>query len=404
MSICFRYTEILEFDRYMKSNSTGTINVNLSDIDALEELFTVRDLFEFTPDVGKSLTNCGVQTVYAMNELSSGAERGQIFKIVKFYMQEYICYHYSFRRVEPLIYKNAARALRHINTIYYLTLNRDLFNNVTTFKAIMHTDNIPDIDADLAPPLVRVVNQEEPLETTNLYELTYFYVITRRMSPPYDTNCVNYSTLPGKYEDRWNCIDDCVIQQMTKKFDRVPFSNVVHREWPFKHVSNREVQNASFAAQIQAIEDHCEVACKRNDCLSTYLSTSVAISSNEQFKIIANIPNSPSFEIRYTEDMTLTSYIIFVCSCFNTWFGVSALSANPCPLILRIVNRRHRGKSAGMSGQASLSRQTGQNTLFEQVNHLKDGLVTPMKSFELENFVYVEPNHRGQSRGSRKRN
>lgn len=47
---------------------------------------------------------------------------------------------------------------------------------------------------------------------------------------------------------------------------------------------------------------------------------------------IVAVPREPSYKINFQIKLTVTEFIIYVLSCFGTWFGLSVVSLNPFAL------------------------------------------------------------------------
>ncbi|KAI1285804.1 hypothetical protein HDE_11644 [Halotydeus destructor] len=337
---------MFELDRYVKAKNVK-LNLTNMEEEEIQEQFTIDEIFEFTPKTESILESCGLRNEYSIDLLGK-ASCSERFKISKLYLQDFICYHFQYYHQRSMLYKHAAHANTQINTMYYLTLNLDALAKVTHFKAILHTDPLPDIDADMAPPISRTISYTDE-DSENLFSIVYFYVQTARLPAPYTTDCVNYTELDSSIEDQFNCFDNCFLEQVLSHVDKIPFRVIVQRPYDKKHINSKDLLNQSVTSRLHDAEQLCNYKCRRPDCLNTYLSTYVSVSADDQFTIVVNIPNAPCFEITTFASMSFMVYLVFVCGCINIWFGLSAMTIDPV-LVGKNIYQKYFSSSGGKQG------------------------------------------------------
>ncbi|KAI1290591.1 hypothetical protein HDE_07964 [Halotydeus destructor] len=369
LTLCLRFSEIIDRPKYLRD-----FHLKYVDDKVLDANLTIEEYFKYTPDPFDIIVNCGVRREFIMDRMSQLQCRSQL-QIEKRYVQEYVCYH--IRWTDPVIfeYQTAARALTHTNEMYYIHFNKTRLSQVTNFKAILHYGKIPDKAADLAPPIIRVIDDVNN-RTSNIFEIDYYFVRSTRLPLPYDSECLNYTEFNANYEDQFAAIDACLINRTLEALDKVPFTTMVTNPYPKRHVSNIDIKNATTMNEVKKVENYCESTISRNDCESVYLSCDTSISPGQVFRITATVPNSPCYDVDFTVVLSLTAYIIFICSCLNIWYGLSAISSDPLPL----VNSVRRAMAKPRQNVREASPPTGRMTYVSGYYRLGQG-VRPRRTF-----------------------
>jgi hypothetical protein len=77
---------------------------------------------------------------------------------------------------------------------------------------------IPDINLEF---LIHDRNLLPSLTLTDYAAGDYFATKVKRLSPPYDSNCFDYENSKS-FKSRGQCINDCVLKQILKKYDCIP--------------------------------------------------------------------------------------------------------------------------------------------------------------------------------------
>ena len=197
----------------------------------------------------------------------------------------------------------------------------------------MHVDNLPDVDADLAAPLAREIDEVSGT-TDNRFSITYYYVDIVRLPPPYPAKCMIYAGMDHKIEDQYSCLDVCIINATIAKLRKVPFTQVVTERYDLHHVTVSDIRNQTFWNALYALEQECTEKCKRPDCRNIFMATDVASSAFRTFRLIVNVPNEPSYDIEFLPGFTFLSVLIYITSSVSTWLGLSIVGMNPVDLFL----------------------------------------------------------------------
>ncbi|KAI1286212.1 hypothetical protein HDE_11062 [Halotydeus destructor] len=329
LTLCLRFNEIINWKQYLIDFPMSQV-----DDDYLDSNLTIKEYFKYSPEPLDLLVDCSVRRSFVMEHLTGSQCRSQL-EITKRYVQRYLCY--LFRWIEPTVfrYQDASRAMTHINAMYYLNLDTVLLQRVTKFKAILHYGRLPDTAADLAPPITRVID-DVTNRTSNSFAIDYYYVKTKRLALPYDSKCLNYTAINANYEDQYEAIDACTINKTLEASDKVPFTTMICFPYDKLHISETDLRNNSLMNVVRKVEDICETTLSRVDCEDTYLSCDTTVSIAPKFRITATVPQSPCFDVEYTEVLSLTEYIAFISSCLNIWYGLSVIGSDPLPIVVSL--------------------------------------------------------------------
>ncbi|KAI1286215.1 hypothetical protein HDE_11067 [Halotydeus destructor] len=313
LALCLRYAEILDKEQYIRD-----FNMRSIDFAFLDANLTIEEYFKYTPEPFELIENCGVRRNFLMDIMNVSQCRTQL-RVTKTYVQQYVCYLISWRYPAFFKYQAASRALTHTNEMYFINFNTTRLRQVRKFNAILHYGKLPDKDADLATPITRVIDDVNN-RTSNVFEIDYFYVRNTRLPLPYDTECINYTALGAHYEDQLEAIAICNINNTLEALDKVPFTNMISTPYQKRHISNKDILNKTVMNQVEKVEDDCERRFARADCRGVYLSCETSISAGQTFRITATVPNSSCYDVATTVVLTLSAYLIFVCSCLNICF------------------------------------------------------------------------------------
>ena len=93
VAICIRYWNIIDYDRLSKDvNQKVGVKKRLSDRLAAEEMLTVAQVFNYTPDPVFTIHHCAYRPDRWKLERADHRECNQVFSVSKFFMQEFMCY------------------------------------------------------------------------------------------------------------------------------------------------------------------------------------------------------------------------------------------------------------------------------------------------------------------------
>lgn len=350
LSLCFKYIEIFDLERYNRIHGPTDGQPlfrktdNLTNVQYLQTLFTVRQLFEFTPSEENVLSECIVRNpgYYSYRRLFE-SNCSNMFEVSKFFIQEFICYRFKLIINDGQHqFRNPAYALTYPNSLFILTLNTTNFMESDSIKAIVHaSESYPTRSVAFSPVIFREYNRTTKQADFNYFDLTYMYIVHDRLPYPYTTDCRDYSS--DKLDNRLACVNNCLRDACIAAFNKIPFTVITSTPDDIKPISPLDIANETFSVQLRAIEKECIGKCSKMDCNERYAVTKVTSQpDNGEIQFVVNVPREPSYRVSYRAIMKMVEFLTYVFSCVGTWFGLSVISLSPPHLITQLKRRQRR--------------------------------------------------------------
>lgn len=321
VSFCPRYLDIFDYSRYNKDMNTS-IEPNLlrlSKIIHLQSLFTIADIFNYTPPIAHMFATCYIRQQHSYSyDTHRGQDCHSVFKVEKFYHQEFVCFMFTVKNLDRVHFKKSAFAINFPGVFYIVELNLDLFGQVNFIKAIINRSFLPERSSAFAPVFIRKFPSKRDAKF-NYFRINYYMVTQIRLPYPYSTDCIDYSKQFGlKSSD--NCFNLCLYNKTVARFDLVPFSTVNLDPVNLKHINYYHFQNMTFRSLYHSTEMECEEKCRRLDCNATYSVTQVISEPFEKyFRFSADTPRESSFLIVYSPQVDMNEFLVFLLSCMGSW-------------------------------------------------------------------------------------
>lgn len=190
-------------------------------------------------------------------------------------------------------------------------------------------------------PDMRKRSLRKILPINRLIALTYQLYQTYLLTPPYETDCFNYSTSGSRWESQAHCFETCFNETAFKRFGLV--SPSIPTSEPSNHTRFR-----SWLPEYRKYEERCRIKCPMKDCrYNDFIPVilSAGDSFNPEFRLHAT--NHPLIRQTALAKMDLTEYVTFVLSCISFWFGFS-----PLGFLLRVRTVGRNGKrEVGRNGK-----------------------------------------------------
>lgn len=339
-SFCVRYTDVFDLKSFEPSASENPsekpTDSNDEDIRALQKKVTIEDIFKYTPNVEELWIRCLSRKVRDYNVISTNSsECNTLFKIRKFYVQEYICYNFHQTKSENATYefRNIAFSLAFPGVFYGILLqNNGSFGKAEYCRAVIHsTHGLPTDSLSLSPGFYRKWDHEKKQAKYNNFQVSYYQLFKKLMRYPFQTNCRDYDS--EGLSNQNDCVNSCMNVSTVKIFNKIPFSIFQAHPIPLQHINTGDLENDTFADLLMKVEDDCFGQCQQLDCDDSYTLSQILkeekANGGEGLSFMVNAPRQPSFTVSHRPLMPVTDYLVYVLSCFGTWFGLSVLSLNP---------------------------------------------------------------------------
>lgn len=341
VTFCPRYIEAFNLTHLRQlPEIIGHVNEsNFYSIDVLGKYLTIEQIFDLTPKPDDLLTTskCSYHLPNSTYLTVNGKCRS-MFKLKKAYKESYMCYAINFLENDTFSLKHLANTLDQSQAFYVVVINETFFTNSRIMMIRMHSKGT--LARGLTSSFVQIDRQFVRHQRTGqlyvnqkYFTLTYSRLLSKRLPAPYITNCYNYSN--DNLESSKHCYERCLTNKTIVNFGKVPFTGIIDKPLPFKHMLIDDIRNVTFSNQLTKLEIDCRSLCSRPDCVEeTFLpklSSSLPGIWGIYFRLA--IPNEPDIVANSEPLITTIDYVTYILSCFSFWFSAS-------PLQLYIVSTR----------------------------------------------------------------
>ena len=327
LAVCTHFTAL-----FLKDPAPMTIE----QLTNMSKQYTVADLFINSPAAHDSLAGCAIRShtnPYLMQWMMK-EECLTVFEIRRFYMQEYLCYQYRWRKETYIVNEQVSHSLLYRNVLYILSLSERMSRMYIVLPILFPDDN-PTWSRMLAPKVMRRGSELMSSETvSNMYEITYTHFEFHLLPLPYRTRCIAFK---GTYD----CASQCLINHMVKQFDKLPFSELIFESDPRAnrhHFNQEDLSNKTARAALQKAVRSCEGRCHSDGCVSSKYSSRINSELRPEHKNIrffVMIPDMPATKIFHEPKIYPVEFVVILLSCFGTWYGMSVIAFNPFDLRMR---------------------------------------------------------------------
>lgn len=289
-----------------------------------KNLLTIKDIFDLTAKPEDTIDHCYRRSADMLSfDFGNSSQCNQDFRIMKYYMQENICYRYSLKSIEYFSFFTVAHSEIYIQNVYTIRV-KDIPPSLLMFIFLDLGDyNLPLLSRTFGKSISRDQDTSEP----NIFKVFYQENIVHRLSPPYDTMCTDDPVM-----EVHECRRLCHIREM-KAINRFPSSEMTAEPIVMRHLTLEDMFNETIRKTVNETHAKCENLCTRLKCTSRYATTSVDSYSEKYFKnmtvFYVHIPDSPSNEVTFKALVDLLDFVTYISGSIGTWFGISIASLNP---------------------------------------------------------------------------
>lgn len=324
LSLCARARDVFDLAAFSKAKRAKVwIQGNEIRIDGRKKRATIKDYFDFTPDGKDLIDECAVRQPLSYSH--DGMDRvgcNKMFQIEKFFIQEYICYKFHVKTYENDTYyfDHLAFARSFSGMFFAIFLKPQFYTKIFIFKASIHSN--------AQFPELSIVSTETIFQTENgshynpaSYNLDFFKYFIFNLPAPFKTDCLNYHSIG--YKSQRDCFVKCLQKQTIKHFNKVSFVGI-SQSIDYETINDTDNNNRTFAKFLHQLEVACDRNCSKRNCILDRYITETHIyqfKRNTRFKV--EIPKQPSFKVRYSQKLDRTEFLVYMFSCFGTWFGLS---------------------------------------------------------------------------------
>lgn len=343
LSTCFKYAQILDYDRHIKLDGIDLKRENISETQSeiLEQEITIKEIFALTPNISEASQSCRVKLPqrYEVRQGVNSSECSDLFDIKKFFFVEYICYRYQYIKMPNTFHFDELAYTPKLTGMIFEVTPGEKFKDYRSGKFVIHTENSFPVNAI---GTAHSLNRPDRLTNETLSDLTYFLSYFKlektRLPPPMSTDCLDYERVFG-VQSRGSCRQSCIHNKSVEILDRIPFTSIELTPTDMRSVSYRDIADEHIRFSLFKFYNECSELCHRKDCneRSTFNTINYVRSSNLRIRVM--IPREPWFHITYKTIIAKTEYIIYMLSSVGTWFGLSAINLNPISILAKISER-----------------------------------------------------------------
>lgn len=305
LAVCFPREELIDIKKVRNSSR-----------------ITVREFFDYTPGSSsfKSITyrRRGNYLLKNVSDIQSVAS------IDKFLVEDWLCNRFIWKNETPVDHITFDRSIMSPGVLYSLSMDPSQISAATRVKVIPFYGNYP----LLSRTYTGFAEIKGKSSNNNLFSVKSSLINIFLLPSPHDTHCKYASNI-----NKW-CRDSCITRKTIHAFGKQPFQLVTHQASDLEMMSQKDLeQNQTLTSQLYDIHDQCvtglchDMPCKF-DFLTTIFHQSHASTAND-FRITVLSDTEPEKRLTSQPKLVLVEYIVYICSCFGIWFGLSVIQLNP---------------------------------------------------------------------------
>ena len=408
VSICLKYSEILNLDSY-RLRMSSRIDENLNFVSSnfsittddvnYDAPLTIAEIFDMSPSTEDTIGFCAsrmsknpFEFVMYGSWWKNLAKCKEIFNVTKYYYLDYMCYKYVNTELDGLKFNYGTISVSPLISSFLYGFN---FNtNLTTanmLKVVLHEskDQLPYKSLMISSVEDRGLNATTGQARRNKFVSSFRVMTEDRLPAPYDSNCFNYSAIG--FDSMIDCREECARNRTVDLMGKLPFSRIQKEPIEMKHISYIDLRVADTRKLINQIDRNCARKCRNTDCNKRIMMTETAVEmGNKQFEafgIWILIPKSPYIKVTFSPIMSFVEFLTFCMSTLSTWVGLSIFDFNP-----HHVNKLWGKVKSGGLEQTSLKSKSGQDE-DEDIKRLMSKtakLGSRLKNIELMHPIYEE--------------
>ncbi|KAI1285034.1 hypothetical protein HDE_12253 [Halotydeus destructor] len=400
-SVCWRYADIVDISIVKERANKTDMPLKSNMITEIQTLVTLESLFEASPSIHNLFDKCTLR--FPGQRLIRdyfGRDCNHIFKVNRFYVQEYVCYRMQPRLNSSSIsyrYVDVASSMSSPGMSFEMGFNMSEFDNAILLVPIIHrTETFPDVSIFFAPQLLRL--SEKRKDKKNFFHLSHSHIGNHLLMAPYQTDC-SYYTMPNLvFPRKQACYSDCLINLSLSEFSKFPFSVIIPENTLFdsnhKIVTNPDVQNETIGKKMASFEILCRQKCSKPNCEEIFTLTEQQVTGSRDDSIYFRIdlPRQPNFSVHHHPRVVFNEFALYILSCLGTWLGISVFALNPVNVIRKVKQLvRHKSELVTHSEMAARSRSNTNEILYDnRVPPVLEKIRNDIRLIKMENSTQNE--------------
>jgi hypothetical protein len=168
-----------------------------------------------------------------------------------------------------------------------------------------------------------------PIESPNVYAISYSLDTYRLLPKPYPTDCIDYH-IRNEFLSQKDCIRKCLIKEGIDKCNAISNQTKIY-EWEIRSLEGK-YSNDNCSENLD-INNKCNYFCRNIDCVKTfykpYVIKSFPFDSKDAY-ISITTPVEPKRIHFYYAKIETIEFLCYLASILSLWFGFSFLSIYFC--------------------------------------------------------------------------
>lgn len=221
ISICVPYVDIIDYQKLKGIKKVNLIQLSRNDrTEKLQELLTVRNIFDLTPPNDTLLSSCALRskTPRVMIKYDSNNECNQFFGVKKYFSQEFMCYFISPNQY-AIPYYSTYSSIDNPNVVYKIGVTDSFSSKVKYIRFIVHSNSsLPGISKRFSPII-------KSSSTKSHFKLTYVKIFMERLGYPYgDFICVDNADI------HFDCVESCAVNKSIESFGKTLYDTDTYKK------------------------------------------------------------------------------------------------------------------------------------------------------------------------------
>lgn len=287
----------------------------------------IKEIFDRTPDIEYFLRNDTACLVRLPNEMVPEYRDNdncmKILSIERYIQRDFMCYKITVSAIpssKSLDLEEYSLSPHASGLVHRLFLNSTPFGEVSYFTIFAHSATTSDLYDSLFAR-TRDYYKGNGTHRMVILEVSFSGVSIERLKAPYDTSCRDFYP----YESGAIYRMEGLKNETTATLRIVPtFSPVFDLNSPYGMITAHDLLNRTFLAKFN------EIYKKYNqtylDCTLEYYVSKYSMSFGDKVTLSVYWPQDSQTVIRHVPSYDLIDYLLYVCSSFGIWLGISILS------------------------------------------------------------------------------
>ena len=306
---------------------------------------SIQDMFENLPredEILREKEGCSVRFPHQLAARKPFPDRidcMKIFNVSKYIHRDLICYKFTISNIDyndKLTITEYSLSPTQSGLIFRLWMNSTVFENVSYSATYVHSLTTSDLH-DSMFARTQLYHRGVTLDGSNIMiDVTSSAVTIKKLEVPYDTLCRSSSPYPSMEAIMFEKMN----QETISKLNRITtFYPILDQKINYRMVHAQILRNDTFLNQFMKIYQKYNVS--NPNCYIHYYVSKVSISFGPVVSVAVFWPQDSRVKMEYIPAYYLIDYLLYVCSSFGIWLGVSILSVGQ---MIRTIIDYHFGR------------------------------------------------------------